>query len=174
MNNQKIRYHRTVAYCLLTLMSFQYLLFYPIAMLGKELAKEEMFSKLKHEIPLHLLCKIKNSKTLIWENANEFEYNGEMYDVVKSSITSSGETVYYCVNDEKESDIVKHIENHRKKNEEEKKSMQKSNVIFSIDFNTVKTKCMLIIEEKLKQKFSYANYYKFDLYSFISQPPQQV
>lgn len=143
-------------------------------MLSRELAREEMFAKLKNEIPQNLLIVIKNNNAIVWEEKNEFEYKGEMFDVVKISISKTGETLYHCVNDTKESEIINHLEKMTRKNSDEKKSIQKINIDYCFVSDPNKREVYLQTDKEKKNNFSYTHHYIFNLNIGISKPPQLV
>ena len=55
--------------------------------------------------------KIPTNSNMHWEELDsEFELNGQMYDVVKKE-TIQHQTIYYCINDGKESDLLQVYKN---------------------------------------------------------------
>ena len=73
---------------------------------AKECAREQMLQ----QIPENLLIKISaadNAKQMVWEEeGKEFKLNGELFDVVKA-VHENGKEYLYCINDEKENELVK-------------------------------------------------------------------
>ena len=72
-------------------------------------AKAEM----KHQISLlinskkviRLVLRKEESRSIIWENSSEFQYKGEMYDVIDKDIHGD-ELILTCVSDSKETLII--------------------------------------------------------------------
>lgn len=79
----------------------------------KKLIKKEVKTKLIADMDLRLLSVIKVNKEdakqqLKWEHQHEFEYKGQMYDVVK--IEYEGDhIIYWCWHDQKESKLNKKL-----------------------------------------------------------------
>ncbi len=75
--------------------------------LAKWNAKEIITQNLKLNVVDDLIEKIADNKNIHWEEKNEeFELNGQMYDVVKNEVINH-QTVYYCINDQKESGLIR-------------------------------------------------------------------
>ncbi len=70
-------------------------------MVRKEI-KKQIIERLDDKELVHFVFTQKEAKTLLnWEHSKEFEFNGEMYDVVKVRIT--GDTIHYwCWQDNEE------------------------------------------------------------------------
>lgn len=84
--------------------------------LAKWNAKEIIKQNLKLNVVDNLIEKIEDNKNIHWEEKNEeFELNGQMYDVVKNELINQ-QTVYYCINDQKESGLIQ-VYNHWMQNE---------------------------------------------------------
>jgi hypothetical protein len=165
------KYHQLLAICLLILVSFQSMGYWTFVAVSREFAREEMMMKMKKEIPQKFLVSIKHNSSLIWEHSSEFEWNGVMYDVVKTITTKSGEVIYQCINDEKENDIIQHLEKTIKKNCDEKKSSQKSTTKYCCidDLKAEKNKTLYF---KNKNIFIYNNTYQNTFSISINQPPK--
>ena len=52
-----------------------------------------------------------NKNNIIWNDKNEFKYNGLMYDVIKKEILSNGTVKYYCLIDKDENNLNNKITN---------------------------------------------------------------
>jgi hypothetical protein len=75
--------------------------------LAKWNAKEIITQNLKLNVVDDLIEKIADNKNIHWEEKNEeFELNGQMYDVVKNEVINH-QAVYYCINDQKESGLIR-------------------------------------------------------------------
>lgn len=65
--------------------------------------------KIRSGLPDAALTVIVQNNRMQWVKTNrEFHFDGEMYDVVKT-IKKDGKTVYYCINDKKEKELVKNF-----------------------------------------------------------------
>jgi phosphotransferase system HPr-like phosphotransfer protein len=77
-------------------------------------AKKEAFIKTLQTIPETLLTKIDiddNADKIKWEDdGKELKLHGQMYDVVAVKI-ESGRKVALCINDEKETEVLKELSN---------------------------------------------------------------
>ena len=70
--------------------------------------KETIKHQLVADIPedsLELIVAEENDSFRWEEKGKEFYQDGELYDVVKS-VTTSGKTVLYCINDKKEEELI--------------------------------------------------------------------
>lgn len=69
-------------------------------------AKREIKMLIRAGLPDTALNVITENSRMRWEKKDkEFHLDGEMYDVVKT-IKKEGKTVYYCINDKKEKELV--------------------------------------------------------------------
>jgi hypothetical protein len=74
----------------------------------QEINKENIAQEMARKLPEENLVKIKNSDQLKWEEAGkEFYLDGIFYDVVTSK-KINGETWFYCINDQMESQLYNH------------------------------------------------------------------
>lgn len=64
-----------------------------------------------------------------WYNNDEFAYNGEFFDVVKTDKDSVGNIYYWCVKDTKEKKLLAHFEREVNKNSTNSKDQKNSNRI---------------------------------------------
>lgn len=83
--------------------------------------RREMIQKISGEIPDNELTCITISKNEIsaseFKQKDELEYKGSMYDVVNKSETDKSYT-FYCLNDVKESQLIRNFRNHFDDNKE--------------------------------------------------------
>ena len=71
----------------------------------KDLIKKQAIAK----TPLHHLVRIVQQDAIQWEDdRKEFYLQGSLYDVVKIQV-ENGETVFYCINDENEEQLLKNL-----------------------------------------------------------------
>jgi hypothetical protein len=80
-----------------------------------ELAKWDAKNIIRHQIQSGsvnaIVEKIPANPNMQWEEVDrEFELNGQMYDVVKTE-TIHHQTIYYCINDGKESELLQVYKN---------------------------------------------------------------
>jgi hypothetical protein len=79
--------------------------------LAKINAKSIISQQLKSNIVNELVEKIPANAKMQWEEANlEFELSGNLYDVIKKEVIG-GQTYYYCINDQKETGLLKFYSN---------------------------------------------------------------
>jgi hypothetical protein len=124
----------------------------------KELVKEQLHKNLRDN-EMELISLSDNKQKIYWqEDGKEFLFNGELYDVVKSKIIN-GETILYCLSDNKEKEIIKSY-NKVTKNNSSKDKRAKSNV------ETAST--LFVIENKKSEDISSYKFIK-EYYLFISQ-----
>jgi hypothetical protein len=88
--------------------------FFVFHTLQQQHIRKEIKTAIKQGVPENELNVIKvtseNKELLDWKNEKEFRYGGVMYDVVKVKQISSETTVYYCVNDTKETILFAHLD----------------------------------------------------------------
>jgi hypothetical protein len=86
---------------------------YPILKLLQWQARENIEHLLQQQLPDDQLEAFENPTSLhsfAWEEkGKEFHYNGSMYDVVRT-VQKKGKTLYYCINDKKESKVYNCME----------------------------------------------------------------
>lgn len=165
-------YHQIITFLLLLTFSFQAMLYWPLALIKKEMAKEEMFEKIKHKVPEKLLVSIHDNNSILWENTDEFEYKGKMYDVVRISASKNGTKIYHCINDDKENAIIKELEKRTNKNSEERRSSNKINLDFCAMIDSKNTESFFALNFAKQSIFYFNNQYYFNPYLKIAQPPK--
>ncbi|MCX8009797.1 MAG: hypothetical protein N3A61_01465 [Ignavibacteria bacterium] len=72
-----------------------------------------------------------NNQNLIWKEEYEFELNGKMYDIIKVEETKDS-IIYYCINDEREEELIKKFIKHFDENSINGKSKNSQSVSFQI------------------------------------------
>ena len=63
------------------------------SLLRHEIKEEILAGMNKDELVLFKFTELESRTKLYWEHSREFEYNGEMFDVVESKVV--GDTIYY-------------------------------------------------------------------------------
>ncbi len=82
---------------------------YLLLPLRKELVKREVRERLAEEVPWEGVTLLKFSRAetrtlLRWEHDREFEYRGQMYDII--SVTERGDSIWYkCFHDRAETEL---------------------------------------------------------------------
>lgn len=103
---------KTIVAALLAVMVYNYVGYYAICLAIEWHLEEEMEETLLKNAPEALLEKIiytGNEQHIHWEEeGREFLLNGQMYDVVKVK-KENGKTVFLCINDKKEEELVKQL-----------------------------------------------------------------
>lgn len=96
--------------CLLSPIATTYLFFQFQKQQVKKEVKWQMIAGIdKDELVLLKFSKAQSLSELKWEHSKEFEYNGEMYDVVKKKII--GDSIsYWCWWDHKETKLNKQLD----------------------------------------------------------------
>ncbi|MCB0445850.1 MAG: hypothetical protein KDC68_09415 [Gelidibacter sp.] len=128
---------RAIAIALASIFTFNILGNYALLMVHKYEVKRELISFLKTGVADAQLTLIKitskNKKDLYWKEAHEFKYKGEMYDVVKTEKKDANTTIYYCITDSKERQLLTDLENQTDKNKTSKNSkINTSKVVIKI------------------------------------------
>lgn len=76
----------------------------------RESVKERILAGVGENELVELRFTVHDSKTeLEWEHAREFEYLGEMYDVVRS-VQHSDSVTYWCIHDKAETQLNRQLE----------------------------------------------------------------
>ena len=72
----------------------------------------------------------KDKSSMLWISQNEFQYKGDLYDIVKEE-NNEGKCTFYCVNDKKEKKLISNLDEHIKNHIDEKQgSPNKGNKTF--------------------------------------------
>lgn len=76
--------------------------------------RKEIKTRIKQGVPIDELVRIEvtahNAHELDWEHSREFRYRGTMYDVVRTQVVDAQTTVYYCVNDDQETELFAELD----------------------------------------------------------------
>ncbi|GGG45807.1 hypothetical protein [Bizionia arctica] len=120
----------------------------------------------------------KNKKDIHWKETNEFKYKGEMYDVVKIEKTDSKTTLYYCIADSKERELLADLENQINKNKTTKNGKVRTvkvvvKIIPKEEINLTDKHSILLLQNKkiYSHCLSFYNSVKMDI---ESPPPNLV
>lgn len=111
-----------------------------------------------------------------WKHSKEFEYNGEMYDIVYTELEGE-QTTYYCWWDEAESELNDSINtltqlvlDSNAKHKTQKRQLQ--NIINTLYHSNSLTEGLIVFTKESKPEF----YYHFNLktkFNKVSSPPPQ-
>jgi hypothetical protein len=143
----------------------------------QKLLKHEMFElisrgEFKSELIVFKVSKhnmLYNSLPINWKEENEFEYNGKMFDIVKTE-TMHDTIIYHCVNDDKEGKLIKEFKKFVTEHGNKKTHHSKTNnsLVSVIIPGFIKNKYLL----KLDVSFFYLNIQSsFGYKSFINETP---
>ena len=121
--------------------------------LAKLNAKAIISQQLKSNIVNELVEKIPANAKMQWEETNlEFELYGNLYDVVKKEVIG-GQTYYYCINDQKETGLLKFYNNWIQSNSSSETQKQQAKTIFKY----VSIECEMPIQAKQYQPYCVVN-----------------
>jgi hypothetical protein len=135
--------------------------------------QSETWENIKKGISDKDLCLIVvpvNSKSGIYwfEKDKEFLYQWKMYDVVKIK-SDKNSTTYYCINDEKEQQLIDNYEKNKNRNNEHEKLLKK--ILIS---EYIPTKTFSFHQFLLKQQINslFILHYKYLFINILSPPPK--
>jgi hypothetical protein len=139
--------------------------------------KKEMLYKISQVIPSDKLTCIKFLKKDVspsdWNEKNEFEFQGEMYDVVKKIETSSY-YMFYCLNDEKEEMLIKTYNSNFDYNKE-KNTPNNTRNFFSSIAPAILNKNIVIKRTDTWFSINYLSFhYQSVLLETITPPPKAI
>lgn len=129
----------------------------------------------KDELVLLKFTEEEKKSQLNWEHSKEFEYNGEMYDVVEKKVV--GDTTFYWVwwdheetklNQQLNNLFAKVMGNHPKNQDQQKRFHQFFKTLYCSDFHQ---KQSFVSDELRRSTFSYLNFYQSTFYSPSLPPP---
>ncbi|MEZ5083522.1 MAG: hypothetical protein R2750_08740 [Bacteroidales bacterium] len=111
-------------------------------------------------------------KTLEWKDNHEFEYEGQMYDIIESNIV--GETIHYkCFHDTKETSLNKKIEQLIARitgsNPQKKENQERLISFIKIQYMPTKELKNVVKTFSIKKKFFIYNEFGFN--EFYNPPP---
>ena len=101
---------------------------------SQENIKEEMREKVVSELKtseMEVISLTEHRRAISWEeNGNEFSFNGQMFDLVKTA-NENGQIVLYCLNDVKEKQLVdkyNELTKHNSSNKQENTNIDSINL----------------------------------------------
>ena len=143
--------------------------------------RKEIKQQIKLGVPEGELIRITvnaaNKHEFEWEHAREFHYKGSMYDVIRKEVIDEATTIYYCINDTKESILFANLDEQveqqmdtKNKNHPEKNLFK---ILSGIFFQPHNTKWILPqINIKINYHFSYNH--SSPALAIASPPPKTV
>ncbi len=143
----------------------------------KEVKRTLMNSVHKDELVLLKFSKAGQKKSLRWKHSKEFEYNGEMYDIVDTQV--SEDSIYYWVWwDHKETKLNKKLDDwvafvlgNNPKNQENQKQLQ--HILKSLYFTEDTEKLALAFIEVKKNFYFKQKYYDSIFHTPLIPPPEK-
>lgn len=163
--------------CLLSPVAATYVFFQFQKYQIKKEAKQQMIAGIdKEELILLKFNKTEIQQELKWEHSKEFEYNGEMYDVVEKHI--EGDSIYYwCWWDHKETKLNKQLDVLVSKaldNEpqRQKKQNQLTDFFKNLFFESF-TYELQTMPKLSSREFNYAEHFTSKYYSPPAPPPRK-
>lgn len=144
--------------------------------LVKKAVKWKMIEGLdKEELVLLKFTEFEKQTELKWKHSREFEYKGEMYDIVDSYIV--GDTTYYHLWWDHEetklnrqlNDLVSNLFGNSPRNQEAEKNL--SSFYHSLYFNAINFK-ISIFPQGISLYLFYQNFYK-SIYTIPPDPPPE-
>jgi hypothetical protein len=142
--------------------------------------RRELISLLKTGVADAQLTTIKitskNKKDIHWKETHEFTYKGEMYDVVKTEKIDAVTTIYHCITDSAERQLLTDLENQSDQNKTTKNGkINSAKVVIKIipkeEFNLNLTILPLKNKTIASQYLSFYHSVKIDI---ESPPPNLV
>lgn len=115
-------------------------------------------------------------KNLEWENSHEFWYDGEMFDLIEKKIEDN-QIVLRCINDKKESSLVKLQEKINKEKQGEGSSKSKSTLLVQLiqsSFIATDFPMLHIISPKTDYTCPKDSYTILPLRDVLTPPPQEA
>ncbi len=171
-----------VATCLLFIFLFNFGGCYVILKVQQYQVRREMIQQIKAGVSDTDLTPIKvtseNENQLIWEDGEEFQYKGIMYDVVHTEKVDHKTTIYHCLTDTQETNLLAELQDLIKKNKKNKNNRKNPVKIFFKVLNKISPQFqkqgIVIFESNPEVIFHYVNYYNPPKLDISSPPPKTV
>ncbi|MGJ8664893.1 MAG: hypothetical protein ACSHW7_00875 [Patiriisocius sp.] len=145
--------------------------------------RREIIHNIKKGIPDSELTTIvvnsENQHELTWENDEEFRYNEMMYDVVHFEKTDSKTTVYYCLTDAEEYQLIADFEKDAKNNKKDKSKNRRHAPVKAFKYVTkenvfAQQEGICFSKKKEKSLFFYNSNLTQRWLEVSSPPPKQI
>ncbi len=137
--------------------------------------KQKILNKIEKEDLILLTFTKDEAENLDWKHSREFEFDGQMYDIIKQEI--QGENIlYWCWNDNEETKINKQIDSLLAfvlgENQQNKENQKRLNNYFnSLFFSEIPSYNLITLQSDYRYN-SFSTDYKFLLDTSNSPPPQ--
>lgn len=166
---------------MLIIFSFNAIGCYLVVSIQKYEARREMLQHIKAHIPdselVHIELTFQNKNEFHWKEANEFNYKGVMYDIVKIEKSDVG-TIYHCIADHREMELLKQLEiqiNKDKSTKNNKNNLAKNliKILPKIESQTESDSVLIHVPEAniSTEALQFYNSIKLE---FISPPPRFI
>lgn len=90
--------------------------YYPVFLLRQQNIRNELTDIINQNIASGILTVLSFEKSQInsiqWLKKNEFNYQGDLFDIVMTEISENGKIYYYCFLDKKEKHLLVQLEKH--------------------------------------------------------------
>lgn len=90
--------------------------YYPVFLLRQQNIRNELTDIINQNIASGILTVLSFEKSQInslqWLKKNEFNYKGDLFDIVMTEISENGKIYYYCFLDKKEKHLLVQLEKH--------------------------------------------------------------
>jgi hypothetical protein len=141
-----------------------------VFILAKWNAKQIITEHLQSNIVDEAVEKIPGDANMHWESKDaEFELAGKMYDVLKKEVINN-KTIYYCINDEKESSLLEVYNNWIQSDKSNEAQKQHAKVLLKY----ISIECeMPLLEKQPIQTFSISTKMRTNAFNFTSRTLQQ-
>jgi hypothetical protein len=137
-----------------------------VFILAKWNAKQMITEHLQSNIVDKLVEKIPGNENMHWESKDaEFELAGKMYDVLKKEVINN-KTIYYCINDEKESSLLEVYHNWIQSDKSNEAQKQHAKVLLKY----ISIECEMPLQDKQPiQTFSISTKMHTNAFTFTSR-----
>ncbi|MEZ4875609.1 MAG: hypothetical protein R2793_09250 [Flavobacteriaceae bacterium] len=170
-----------VAIVLLFIFTFNLGGYYYFFKVQQRSLRKEVKRQIKEGIPeeeLVLITITPQNKTKVqWKHDEEFEFEGSMYDVVRTEILNENTIVYHALPDEKEHQLIEtFLEKIKKDQQKDQKtnSLKYFKIVLRLPPSPMVKEDAVAYEEYPKHRFSYTNLYHSVLLDINSPPPKFV
>lgn len=172
---------KLVSFSLLILLTFQIIGFVGYFEFAHYQLKKEIKSQLKHGVPKDK-CVIfdfdaKQIKKLVWLEKNEFDLNGNLYDVVRKS-NSNGITHLECISDKQEKVLFAKLNQNVSSNLSDDNQHTPVSSLFkllqtpALPIRVFDTTNLIYFQENPIKTFYYLDHLSMKFIQIVSPPPQ--
>ncbi len=154
---------------------------YVILKIQQHQIRREIIHQIKEGISEKDLTSItvssENENELLWKDREEFSYKGTMYDIVRVEILNENTTVYHCISDSQETNLIANYNKELQKKRKDKNS--RTNTVKTVKFiekiNPLPQKEEVAFSNKvIRPNYVYHENYASLSLEISSPPPKQV